>query len=73
MIRFISLFFMIMIGACTARESGKGIKESQAIEEPAVDSMPVVEPEVPETANVIVPQIQDSMPVVEPESIEIPE
>lgn len=66
------LVFVLIIWACTARESGE-IQESNLSEEAVRDSMPVVEPELPETANVIVPQVQDSMPVVEPESIQVPD
>lgn len=70
MLRFIVSVGLILMWACTARESGKGLNESPG--GPVVDSMPIIEPEVPESANVILPEVQDTMPVAEPESLETP-
>jgi len=58
---------LIYLGACSKTETGTLNVEEQS--EIANDSMPTVEPELPETTNVVEPIITDSMPVADPENI----
>ena len=58
---------LIFIAGCNSQDSS--IKNSPETGSGNVDSMPVIVPESPESANVITPKTNSDMPVVSPDSI----
>lgn len=55
--------FAVVTSSCSGQEAGN-IREGQA------DSMPTLDPVVPESARVFRPITRDSMPVANPESLQ---
>lgn len=63
------LMTLININACSKVETDS--RKTNIEQETNIDSMPTIEPELPETTIIIKPKSNDSMPTVHPEDIEV--
>ncbi len=58
-------FIAVLLTSCSGHEAGNyGVPDKEK-----TDSMPTLNPVVPESANVIRPETKDSMPVVDPQAL----
>ena len=59
------VFITVLLTSCSGQEAGN-YRES---DKEKMDSMPILDPVVPESANVMRPETKDTMPVVDPQEL----
>ncbi len=60
------VFVTVWLTSCSGQEAGNyGVPDKEK-----TDSMPTLDPVVPESANVIRPETKDSMPVADPQTLQ---